>query len=319
MLVIGVDEAGYGPNLGPLTIGLTAWRSPEGLPVEEFYQALASGVRQTIENDARIAIADSKAIYQPATGLGQLERSVLALLAASEVSVASILDLWNELRADPDQRRRELPWHDDLDDRRELPGAASPEAISLGAARLREATTSAGVEWLGCRAAAVFPSEFNEGCERWGGKGAVLTHETLALITRALAEWPDEQVCVLADKHGGRNRYASALQFFFPDAETRIECESRPRSDYLLTEGKRTLRFRFSAKGETLLPTAAASLVAKYLRETAMAPFNRFWAVQVQSLRPTAGYPVDARRFWDEIAPVRATAGVCDDALWRRK
>ena len=30
-LIIGVDEAGYGPNLGPLAVCATAWRIPSEL------------------------------------------------------------------------------------------------------------------------------------------------------------------------------------------------------------------------------------------------------------------------------------------------
>jgi len=43
-------------------------------------------------------------------------------------------------------------------------------------------------------------------------------------------------------------------------------------------------------------------MTAKYLRETAMRAFNAFWAERVPGLRPTAGYPGDARRFREEIA-----------------
>ncbi len=31
MFVIGTDEAGYGPNLGPLVISATLWETPDEL------------------------------------------------------------------------------------------------------------------------------------------------------------------------------------------------------------------------------------------------------------------------------------------------
>ena len=61
------------------------------------------------------------------------------------------------------------------------------------------------------------------------------------------------------------------------------------------------VEFRFQPKGERHLPTALASMTAKYLRELAMRPFNAFWQRHVPGLAPTAGYPSDSRRFWNEI------------------
>jgi ribonuclease HII len=49
------------------------------------------------------------------------------------------------------------------------------------------------------------------------------------------------------------------------------------------------------------LETALASMFAKYLRESAMVLFNRWWAERVPGIRATAGYPQDARRFIKEI------------------
>ena len=62
------------------------------------------------------------------------------------------------------------------------------------------------------------------------------------------------------------------------------------------------LRIRFQAKGESILPTALASMVSKYLREVSMDRFNTWWREHIPGLMPTAGYPEDARRFRGEIA-----------------
>ena len=58
-------------------------------------------------------------------------------------------------------------------------------------------------------------------------------------------------------------------------------------------------------------------MASKYLRETAMLAFNRFWCAQVPELRPTAGYPLDARRFKTQIEPAQRAMGLDDRMVWR--
>ena len=60
-------------------------------------------------------------------------------------------------------------------------------------------------------------------------------------------------------------------------------------------------------------------MVSKYLREAAMLAFNRFWRERVPELRPTAGYPSDARRFRRDIAHAQRALGLADALVWRVK
>jgi hypothetical protein len=57
-------------------------------------------------------------------------------------------------------------------------------------------------------------------------------------------------------------------------------------------------------------------MAAKYLRELAMKAFNQFWQQHVPGLKPTAGYPVDARRFRAEIDAARAALKI--PGGWRK-
>jgi hypothetical protein len=75
----------------------------------------------------------------------------------------------------------------------------------------------------------------------------------------------------------------------------------------------------FRAGGESFLPAALASMTAKYLRELAMGAFNAFWQTRINGLKPTAGYPLDARRFKHEIAAVQTALGISDHLLWRQR
>ena len=60
-------------------------------------------------------------------------------------------------------------------------------------------------------------------------------------------------------------------------------------------------------------------MASKYLRELAMHAFNRHWLQHLPDLLPTAGYPIDARRFKSEIAAVQQILGIEDRILWRTK
>ena len=91
------------------------------------------------------------------------------------------------------------------------------------------------------------------------------------------------------------------------------------RSVYRFGPPERRVEIAFQAKGESHLPTALASMASKYLRELAMHAFNDFWRGHVADLRPTAGYPLDARRFKADIAAAQQALGIEDRILWRTK
>jgi hypothetical protein len=60
-------------------------------------------------------------------------------------------------------------------------------------------------------------------------------------------------------------------------------------------------------------------MTAKYFREVLMRQFNRWWQLQVPDLKPTQGYPVDAKRFRSEISAAVDRLGVPEDCLWRTR
>ena len=184
---------------------------------------------------------------------------------------------------------------------------------------------------MAIRSRAVFPEEFNALVEQHGSKGAVLSRITIGLVGNLLSEYctsqsahdgtntspPDEPVFVVCDKHGGRNRYGELLQNQFPDTLIEVQGEGRARSAYRWGPSAARIETQFRVGGESFLPTALASMASKYLREIAMRAFNRYWRLHVAELKPTAGYPVDARRFHAEIAPYQVKLDIPDRTLWR--
>jgi hypothetical protein len=124
---------------------------------------------------------------------------------------------------------------------------------------------------------------------------------------------------VYCDKHGGRTYYAALLQHVFPDELVIVRLEKANLAVYDVKHEGRQIEFRFQPKGERHLPTALASMTAKYLRELAMRPFNAFWQRHLPELKPTAGYPTDAERFYSDIQPVRRKLKIAPHLMWRKR
>ena len=60
-------------------------------------------------------------------------------------------------------------------------------------------------------------------------------------------------------------------------------------------------------------------MFCKYVRELAMELFNQFWQRHLPDLKPTKGYPLDAKRFREEIVETQKELGITDRVLWRNR
>jgi hypothetical protein len=181
------------------------------------------------------------------------------------------------------------------------------------------ALASAGVRLMEIRSKALFPEEFNRRVEHHGTKATALSHATLELVASLVEPLERDPVSVICDKHGARNRYGRLLAEHFPGWLIEIHGESRPGSVYRFGPAERRVEIRFQTKAESHVPTALASMASKYLRELAMRALNDFWRERVVGLRPTAGYPQDAKRFRADVAAVQAKLGIDDRVLWRAR
>jgi hypothetical protein len=306
-IVIGIDEAGLGPNLGPFVVAATVWRVAEDAPSEDLTTLLAPGVTTDPRaTDGRLIYADSKALFQPHQGLAKLEQGVLPLWLATGVSTTSLREASRQLHGADDWD--ESPWlvgRDLL-----LPRDVSPPTI----ARSVEGLTTRWAHPLGVACQIVSPAAFNRRLEQ-GNKAEVVTTCHLELLRRLDPTAGVEPVLIFSDKHGGRQSYTAALAHHWPDVWVETITETPTLSHYRL--GHRELRFE--PRAERHLATAAASMTAKYVRELHMQLFNEFWRSHCPTLKPTQGYPVDAKRFSAEIEPVRRRLGIPMDILWRRK
>ncbi len=320
-LVIGTDEAGYGPRLGPLVITATAWRIRDEVDPKAMYQVVRRAIsRRPDRADRRIqrvVLADSKAIYAGADGLAKLERSVLAAVGLCSPAISGWRAAWSTLAPKCVAELEVLPWHHNYETL--LPLAAGVVDIADARNRLVRGLERCGVQLACVRSLAVFPKRWNELVDLHSNKATVLSTLTVDLLAELLLDFEDQRVVLLCDKHGGRNNYRRFLQSSLSEFLIEVLAEGPDESVYAWGPPEARTRAHFCVRAERYLPVALASMVSKYLRELSMSAFNQFWALHAGPLRPTAGYAQDANRFKSEIAACQAKLGVSDDVLWRNR
>lgn len=313
--VLGTDEAGYGPNLGPLCIAATAWEIPDDLEILRMYHRLKAVIVARPSGEKKLAIGDSKSLYSGGGALRALERGVLAALGTIQELPLSWRDAFRFLDPGALPQIDGEPWHAGYDE--SLPLETPCESLVALAKRVSSGCARQGIRIASLQATALFPASFNAAVAACGNKAEVLSLTTLRLARRVLESLPPGPATVFCDKHGGRNRYAALLQHVFEGDLVAIGAEGPELSVYRVQLESRPIEFRFQPQGERHLPTALASMTAKYLRELAMRPLNAFWRQHLPDLKPTAGYFTDAHRFLAEINQTRERLAISSNLLWR--
>lgn len=279
-------------------------------------------------------------------------RRVLQTVKRSELAdVATWRSALALLGGEPISADATPPWERDVDF--PLPRDAKTGSLAnleSAFAQIDETFERSGVSLVDVAARRVQPLEFNDLITRLGLKSDLIADVTTSLVVETILRALQTQAAisqdfgadgeppvfiVLCDKLGGRDRYAPLLAARFPDADVKTLVESRAASVYRLCARHGVVRdgstvdfpteiaveMRFTAKGEANVPTALASICAKYFRELSMIPFNDFWrrAVDDANLRPTAGYPLDAKRFRAEVDEARRRLNIPDAVFWRER
>jgi len=317
---LGMDEAGYGPNLGPLLITGTVWETP-GAPTEcDFYRLLGPVVSAAGHGRGRqLHIADSKLVNVGKEGFASLERSALALLACLGDPCRTFQELWQHVAFDGNADHLQA-FHVGLPEwyRRNctLPVKADPVQVAAFSRQLQARMQETGVRLLAVESDLVPESRFNALlAEPSGNKGRALSRLAFRLLRRMWNPADRFPTVIVGDKHGGRNRYDQLLAEVL-DGEMifRLE-EQQAISRYQVGQTE----IRFQVQGESHLPVACASIISKYLRELCMDLFNMFWADHCPGVRPTRGYPLDARRFRGDVEAMREQLGISELDFWRQK
>lgn len=319
LIYAGIDEAGYGPRLGPLCVAQSVFEVKDWAPgddVPDLWRRLERIVCSTIAQarDGRLPVNDSKRL-KLANGsasrhpLTHLERTVLAFAARGGAPPSSDSALFEKLGARIDA----APWY--AGEPHPLPCSTTPDHVHLLAGSLARECESCGVRLLDLRCCTLDAGPFNDGVARLGSKARVSFGLVGALLNRV---WRSEACAsggqtegggprIVIDRQGGRISYAGALKRVLGDeAEIIIHDERPERSAYevrgLGQSAPRRMWVRFEVDSEAHhFPVALASMTAKLVRELAMARFNRYWSERFEELKPTAGYALDAARWLRDV------------------
>jgi hypothetical protein len=320
----GIDEAGLGPILGPLTIGFAVFRVPD--PKVDLWSALETAVVRTLEDcdGRRIAVADSKVIFdRTPRGEARLETCALAFLAlaaASRRAPSNGIELLQRIPAvlRGSGRLLEERWIPFLPDR--LPLFIAVEELERAVEMLGEAARARDVEIVNAGTRVVPVAELNSSFEHTDNKSRTHWDLSAGILRLLFDDHAREGLDLLVDRHGGRMRYAPLLRETFPEATVTIFDEESCRSEYRVTDGSRWMRIVFAERAESAsLPVALASCLAKHARETCMRGFNAYFLSLQPGLRGTAGYLNDGRRWLREARSALAAAGLPDSELVRAR
>lgn len=318
-LLVGIDEAGYGPLLGPLVVGATVWRIPAADPPDLWHELRTCVCRDSGRGQWRLVVADSKEVFDPKRGPASLERTVLAFAAVTGLPTDSAAALLAALTGRSRWDDCGVPWYRQLD--RPLPCDRVLANAGTAGQRLRELHADRGA--VGCvslLAELVTEDFFNHRVRHTQNKAAVLIEQVLRLLARVAAVRGREDVHVVVDRLGGRTDYCALLRQSYPDHHVQIEEVSDRQSRYRLTGAGGDWRFAFAVEADRRhLPVALASMLAKYVRELVMEQLNAYWRGFVPTLRPTAGYYQDAQRFLRDIAPQVPTSGLAPELFVRAR
>jgi ribonuclease HII len=300
VVLVGIDEAGFGPILGPLIVSSSSFSLPHNLLTTDLWRVLRKSISDRRKHIAgRLLIADSKKAYTRSLGIKHLQRTVLSVLKCLNYEPSTLAELIELLCPSCLGRLSDYPWHRDIADYSLSMNLADKEVAS---AVLAEDLASNGMKFLDLKSCCLDVAYYNKMVTAVKNKANVLFSAACSLIKSAYDNFAGDDLQIIVDRQGGRVHYRSQLQRMFGDMELKIIRESQATSSYELQADGKAMRLHFVVGADgRFLPVSLASMVSKYLRELLVDNMNRYFAGFSTGLKPTAGYWKDGLRFIEDI------------------
>ena len=184
--VVGTDEAGYGPNLGPLVITATTWEIPSGIQPADMWRSFSSVLTDRWERgDDRLHVADSKSVYSSGKSIRNLERGVLATLGSLGPVPRCVVDL-GCLLAGEEFRQHHIDLCLGSVPELELPISTDRDENKLASKRLMQLFDDSGIRLLKVESQILFAPDFNAAVTKVNSKGKVLSARTMQLVVNSV-------------------------------------------------------------------------------------------------------------------------------------
>lgn len=304
-ILVGIDEAGYGPLLGPLTVTAAAFSVPDENLRADFWSLLKKAIaKQKKGLKGRLLITDSKKAYNRKAGPVHLRRTVLASLRSLKTPYPSVpensQELLNILCPNCAPRLSSYPWYSSLDN--QMLGADSSD-ISIAANVLSSVLAENQMQFNTISSRCLDVGYYNKMVSTVKNKSRVLFTAICGLI-QDIFDSADagENLQIIVDRQGGRVNYRDPLRQMFPDLELSVLRQDENDSSYELTGSGKTMRIHFVVKADLrFMPVSLASMASKYVRELLIESMNGYFLSHCDEIKPTAGYWQDGLRFVDDL------------------
>jgi hypothetical protein len=265
MILAGVDEAGYGPLLGPLVVGCCAFEVETADGEEQIpcvWKRLGKLVsKKKSASGKKLHINDSKLVYSPADGVKELERSVLAVLCAiadgREVP-AGLEALLGYLAGHVVPELKSYPWYGVGSEER-FPIEQEGLPIKLMANALRAQMIRSGAICVHLQARVVLERQFNQQLAATRNKASVLFSTSAIHLDYLLRTFGHKPMTIVCDQQGGREIWRAAAADvwrvgFGSGAGGRRDCGISPATRGISGED------HFSAEGGGAMPAGGVGL-----------------------------------------------------------